>query len=85
FADDVFSLGQLFFFIVTGTNPHNAGALSLHTHEMGGGVVSIIETMRHPDRAKRPPNAGFVSRLIESARVLRRLVFVSQAAMAWLC
>ena len=65
-ADDVFSLGQLFFHIATGINPHNAGALSHHEHELDAGFVSLIEAMRHPDRRKRPQDASEVLRRIDA-------------------
>ncbi len=65
FADDVFSLGQLFFHIATGINPHNAGALSHHGHDLNAAFVSLIESMRHPDLRKRPQDANEVLRRID--------------------
>ena len=67
FADDVFSLGQLFFYIATGTNPHNAGGLGEHEHELDAVCVTLIDAMRHHDRTRRPANAAEVLRRLTAA------------------
>lgn len=66
FADDVFSLGQLFFHIATGINPHNAGALTGHEHDLNASLVTLIEIMRHHDARRRPSDARDVLRRIDT-------------------
>jgi serine/threonine-protein kinase len=60
FADDVFALGQLYFHVVTGKNPHNAGSLEHHEHDVAPAYAALIESMRHPERTHRPQNAQAV-------------------------
>ena len=66
FADDVFSLGQLFFYIATAINPHNTGPLSQHVHVYDQRVVDLIDSMRHHDRTKRPVDGNDVRFRLEA-------------------
>jgi serine/threonine protein kinase len=65
--DDVYSLGQVFFYIVTGINPHNAGSMAQHEHEYPRHVSELVEEMRSYKRRDRPRDGRAVQeRLLRS-------------------
>ncbi len=53
-TDDVYSLGQVFFAIITGKNPHGSGPLAHHENGHDDSVRSLVEAMRGHDRELRP-------------------------------
>jgi len=63
--DDVYSLGQIYFYLVTGVNPHNAGRLDEHSHAHDDATAALIERMRSYQRRRRPRDGAEVLELVE--------------------
>lgn len=68
-ADDVFSIGQMWWQLLTGQLPiGNPSPLRIARPDLSTDLVKIIESMRSPGREARPANAGEVLRRLARLR-----------------